>query len=89
MQELISADPEDVGERCCEQGLVVCRTRPLPQDLLPRLGGRRWLVSAALGVLIVCLLYFSLRQVHFSGIWDQLRSLRPWQILAVSWPSTY
>ena len=48
-----------------------------------RVGGRRWFLSPALGILVVGLLYFSLRQVHFSGILDQLRSLRPWQILAV------
>ena len=48
-----------------------------------RAAGRRWLVSVALGILVLGLLYFSLRQVHFSGIWDQLRLLRPWQILAV------
>ena len=36
-----------------------------------------------MGILVVCLLYFSLRQVHFSRIWEQLRNLRPWQILAV------
>ena len=52
-------------------------------NLIRRVRNQRWLISAGLGVLVVCLLYFSLRGVHLSGIWEQLRRLRPWQILAV------
>ena len=48
-----------------------------------RARGPKWFFSAASGVVVVCLLYFSLRQVHVTGILDQLRRLGPWQILAI------
>ena len=54
-----------------------------PKSFSPRRGGRRSFVSAGVVVLVVCLLYFSLRSVHLGGIWHQLARLRLWQIVAI------
>ena len=44
---------------------------------------RKWLLRLGLSILVAALLYYSLRNADPSGIWNALRSLQPWQLLAI------